>query len=64
MVKDLLSKAGDAGSIPDQETKIPQAKGQLNPSTAATEPTHSRAHTPQLESPHVLEAVLHNKDPA
>ena len=49
MVKNSPSNAGDAGSIPDQGTKIPHAAGQLNPGATTTEPTCSRAHAPQLE---------------
>ena len=33
VVKNLPSNAGDAGSIPGQETKIPHAEEQLSPST-------------------------------
>ena len=51
VVKNLPSNAGDAGSIPGQGTKIPHAVGQLSPRTATTEPTHSRARVPQLDSP-------------
>ena len=36
VVKNQPSKAGDAGSIPGQGTKIPQAAGQLNPRTLET----------------------------
>ena len=38
-VKNPPSKAGDAGSIPGQGTKIPHAAGQLNPHTTR-EPEH------------------------
>ena len=51
VVKNLSCNAGDAGSIPGQETKIPHAAGQLNSCAATTEPTCSGAHAPQLESP-------------
>ena len=44
MVKNLPSNAGDAGSIPDRETKVPPASGQQSPS----------AHAPQLRS-HMLQ---------
>ena len=37
MVKNLLSSAGDAGSIPGHGTKIPHAAGQLSPSTTISE---------------------------
>ena len=50
MVKNLPSNAGDAGSIPGRGTKIPHATGQLNPCAATTEPVHSGARAPQLES--------------
>jgi len=42
--------------IPGGGTMIPHAEEQLN--AAVTEPTHSGACKPQLESPH------HNEDPA
>ena len=38
MVKNPPSEAGDMGSIPGQETKIPYAMGQLSPHAATTEP--------------------------
>ena len=36
-VKNPPSNAGDAGSIPDQGTKIPRSSGQLSPRTTARE---------------------------
>ena len=42
MVKNLLSKVRDMGSIPDQETKIPHAMENQAWATA-TEPEHSEA---------------------
>ena len=46
--KNPPSNAGDAGSIPGQGGKIPQAAGQLSLSTATAEPVPSeRAHMPQ-----------------
>ena len=39
MVKNLLSNAGDAGSIPGQGTKIPHAVGQLSLRATTTELT-------------------------
>ena len=51
VAKNPLSNAGDAGSIPGWGTKSPHSEGQLSPHAATTEPTHSGAHTPQLESP-------------
>ena len=38
VVKNPPSSAGDAGSIPGRETKIPHAAGQLSPRAATTEP--------------------------
>ena len=38
VVKNLLSNAGDTGSIPGQGTKIPHAMGKLSLSAANTEP--------------------------
>lgn len=40
------------GSIPSQATKIPHTTDQLSPGFATTEPIHSRALRPQLESLH------------
>ena len=37
VVKNLLSNAGDAGSIPGRGTKIPHASGQLNLHAATRE---------------------------
>ena len=52
MVKNPLSNAGDAGSIPGRGTKIPHAR--------ATKPScrNYRAHT--LWSPRTLEPTPHN----
>ena len=50
VVKNPPSNAGDMGSISGQGTKIPHAMGQLSLCPATTEPTHSGAHVPQLES--------------
>ena len=49
MVKNPPSNAGDAGSTPGQETKIPQAAGQLSLHAATIEPVRSGACAPQLE---------------
>ena len=38
VVKNPPSKAGDMGSIPGQETKIPHALGQRSPPATTTEP--------------------------
>ena len=48
VVKNLPSNAGDAGSIPGQETKISYATEQMHPRSITTEPTHYGAHAPQL----------------
>ena len=40
VVKNLPSKAGDAGSIPGQGTKIPHGAGQLSPHATTTEFAH------------------------
>ena len=37
MVKNLPPKAGEAGSIPNQGTKMPHAAGQLSPCTTTRE---------------------------
>ena len=50
MVKNPPAMQGDTGSIPGQGTKIPHAAKQLSPHAATTEPAHSGAHVPQLES--------------
>ena len=75
VVKNPPSNAGDVGSIPGRGTKIPHAVGQLSPRTKSTElarlneracvpqttePMHSGAHAPQLQSPCALEPVYHN----
>lgn len=51
-VKNLPSKAGDASSTSGRGTKIPRAVGQLSQCIATTEPTRSRAHTPQETHTH------------
>ena len=38
MVKNPPANAGDTGSIPGQESKVPQATRHLGPLTTATEP--------------------------
>ena len=50
MVKNPPSNAGDLGSTPGRETKIPHAVRQLNPCATATE------LAPQVEKP-----ACHNK---
>ena len=42
MVKNQPSNAGDVGSIPGLETKIPHAAGQLSLCATTTEPTHRK----------------------
>ena len=76
VVKNPPSNAGNAGSIPGQGTKIPQATEQLSPCTRTTEfaclnqracvpqttdPTHSGTRVPQLQSPRTLEPACHNQ---
>ena len=53
VVKNPPSNAGDASSIPDRETKIPHAAGQLSPHTTTTElmRLNERAHMPQTTEP-------------
>ena len=50
VVKNLPYNAGDMGSIPGQEIKIPHATEQLTPPATARESTHHnpRSHVPQL----------------
>ena len=43
-LKSLPCNAGDAGSIPGQQTKVPHAAEKLSPSTTTTEPAHSGVH--------------------
>ena len=56
VVKNLPSNAGDIGSIPHQETKIPHAVGQLSPCAKTPElvSLNERAHGLQLYSPLAL----------
>ena len=48
-VKNLLSKAGDAGWMPGWGTKIPQATGQLSLGTATTELAYSNERSDVLQ---------------
>ena len=48
VVKNPPYNAGDAGSIPGQGTKIPNAAGQLSPHATTTELACPEACTPQL----------------
>ena len=63
VVKDLPSKAGDAGSIPSQGTKILPAMGQPSLSAAATESTCSRVCALKLESPPTARKTQHSCPP-
>ena len=54
MVKNLPSNAGDSGSVPGQETKIPHA-----PTRASTLVV---AHTCPVGGPHALEPRRHNRN--
>ena len=54
MVNNLPSNAGDSGSIPGWGTKIPHTTGKLSRRAATT-----RAHVPQLESPHTAREITH-----
>ena len=54
VVKNLLSSAGDMGSILGWGTEIPHAMGQLSPCATTTESMHSTARVPQLEKPREL----------
>ena len=61
-MNNLPSKAGDAGSIPGQGTKVPPAVGHLSPHTPTTEPTCFAAQASQLEKPtHCKEDLGHPK---
>ena len=66
MVKNPPSNEGDVGSIPGRGSKIPHAAGQLSLHDATTEPMCSRAHVPQLVSPHAAtkDPTCCNEDPA
>ena len=52
------SKAGDTGSAPGQQTKLPPAAGQLSSCAATNEATCSRVGTPCMR-----EAMCCNEDP-
>ena len=53
VMNNLPSKAGDAGSIPGQGTKIPPAVGHLSPQTPTTKPTHPYYWAHMLCSPSI-----------
>ena len=57
VVKNLPCNVGDAVSIPGQGMKIPHAIKQLSLQAATTEPAHSGAQEPKLES----RCVIRNK---
>ena len=59
VVKNPPSNAGVAGSIPGRWTKISHATWQLSLRMATREPVCRK-----LQSPHVLELVCRNKEPA
>ena len=71
MVKNLPYNGGDMGLIPGRGTRIPHASEQLSSYVATTEPVHSGAQAPLLESMHCNERsarcnsdlVCHNSDP-
>ena len=49
-IKNLPCNAGHAGLIPGWETKIPHTTEQPSPHATTTEPLHSGAQAPQLQS--------------
>ena len=53
MGRNLPCNAGDGRKFPSLvgELRSPHAKEQLSQRAAATEPVHSRAQAPQVESP-------------
>ena len=52
--------------IPDRGANLPHDTEQPSPCPTITEPAHSTAHMPQLESPRTTtkDSTWHNKDPA
>ena len=58
VVKILLSSAGGASSIPGQETKIPQALGQLSLCTATNSLTACVPQENQAQSKKNLMSIL------
>ena len=56
VVTNRPANAGDVGSIPGPETKIPHALGQLRLCAAATEPVHPRGQALQQKKPLQWEA--------
>ena len=66
VVKNPPSYAGNTGSVPGQETKIPRAAGQPSPCPTTPESAHFRAGVPQFKkSPHIArkDPIRPNKDP-
>ena len=67
MVTNLPSKAGDAGWIPGQGTKILHVSELLSPRATTMEPMHSRALTLRQEKPLYAKTrekpKYHHKDP-
>ena len=53
--KKPASNAGDTGSVPGWQTKIPRAAGQLSPRAATPEPTCFSICTPRTGEAHVLQ---------
>ena len=51
VVTNRPANAGDVGSIPGPETKIPHTLGQLRLCAAATEPVHPRGQALQQKKP-------------
>ena len=66
MVENPSSNAGDTGSIPGWETKIPYATGQLSPHATTAEPVHLNETAHVLWSPHATtreKPAFHNEEP-
>ena len=59
VVKRTPCNAENTGLILGWGTKMTHATEQLRLHAAATEPMHSGAHAPQLESPHDTTKILH-----
>ena len=50
VAKILPFKAGDGGSIPSQETKIPHAMGQISPPTPARQSPRAATKSPHSQN--------------
>ena len=59
VVKSTPCNAENTGWILGWDTKVTHAMEQLRLHAAATEPMHSEAHAPQLESPRDTTKILH-----